>query len=404
MSGRLLRRVGVTAVAAGLALVPLPATAGPEAGERPVAELLTDLQRLYREAEKATETYNATEEKLKRQAAEAERLDAGLARARSTLRDSRGAAARLARQQYQNSGTGLSPYLRLLLARDPQRALDQGHVIGRMARDRARAVGRLTGSAQKADALARRARAALDARRALAARQKEQRDTVRERLRAVEEMLASLSPGQLAALAAAEKDGTAKAQDRFLASGAMGDDDGRPSDAGDRALRFAVEQLGKPYEWGAEGPGSYDCSGLTSVAWERAGTPIPRTSQEQWARLERVPLDALRPGDLVVYFPEATHVAMYLGDGKVIQAPRPGAAVKVSPIAANPVLGAVRPDPDAEPVAHYAPPRLPEGAADGSDEGYGAAQGLSATEPPSGRRREGADRPYAPAAPETSIR
>ncbi|MCZ9344062.1 C40 family peptidase, partial [Streptomyces sp. TRM76130] len=135
----------------------------------------------------------------------------------------------------------------------------------------------------------------------------------------------------LAALAAFEEDGTAKAQERFLASGAIGDDDGKPSAGGDRALRFAVDQLGKPYQWGAEGPGSYDCSGLTSVAWERAGTPIPRTSQEQWARLERVPLDRLRPGDLVVYFPEATHVAMYLGGGMVVQAPRPGAAVKVSP-------------------------------------------------------------------------
>ncbi|MCZ9341591.1 hypothetical protein NGM37_27895, partial [Streptomyces sp. TRM76130] len=62
-----------------------------------------------------------------------------------------------------------------------------------------------------------------------------------------------------------------------------------------------------------------------------------------------------------------------LGGGMVVQAPRPGAAVKVSPIAANPVLGAVRPDPDGRPVARYVPPRLPAGAADGSDEGYGTA-------------------------------
>lgn len=120
------------------------------------------------------------------------------------------------------------------------------------------------------------------------------------------------------------------------------------------------------------------------MAWERAGTPIPRTSQEQWARLDHVPLDELRPGDLVVYFPEATHVAMYLGDGMVVQAPRPGADVKVSPIAANPVLGAVRPDPGGEPVLRYTPPRLPAGATNGSDEGYAAS--------------------YAPAAPETSAR
>ncbi|MEJ1197678.1 MULTISPECIES: C40 family peptidase [unclassified Streptomyces] len=385
MSGRLLRLVCTAAVAAGIVLAPAPAAAEPEpgtGGDRSVAELLTDLQRLYQEAEKATETFNGTEERLKEQRAEVKRLDAELARTRLSLNDSRGAAGRLARQQYRDSGD-LSPYLRLLLARDPRHALDQGHVIGQLARERADTVGRLTGVEKKADELAGRARAALDEQAALAKRQEEERDDVRERLHAVEELLASLTPEELAALAEFEKSGIAEQQERFLASGALGDD-AKPSAEGDRAVRFAVEQLGKPYEWGAEGPASYDCSGLTSVAWDRAGTPIPRTSQEQWARLDHVPLGELRPGDLVVYFPEATHVAMYLGDGMVVQAPRPGAEVKVSPIAANPVLGAVRPDPGGEPLRRYTPPRLPEGATDGSDLGYADA--------------------YAPAAPETSIR
>ncbi|MCC2265487.1 NlpC/P60 family protein [Streptomyces sp. CT1-17] len=423
MSGRLLRLVCTAAVAAGIVLAPVSAAAEPEpgatgtgtgtgaaepgeagtgtagtgtdgtgtgtgsgaggaGGERSVSGLLTDLQRLYREAEEATETYNATEERLAAQRAEVRRLDAELARSRGTLRDSRGAAGRLARQQYQNS-SNLSPYLRLLLARDPQHALDQGHVIGRLSRERAETVGRLAGDAKKAAELSERARRALVSQRALAERRERERDGVRERLGAVEELLAALTPAELAALAEFEQDGIDEAQDRFLASGALGDD-GKPSAEGEGAVRFAVEQLGKPYEWGAEGPASFDCSGLTSVAWERAGTPIPRTSQEQWARLEHVPLGELRPGDLVVYFPEATHVAMYLGDGLVVQAPRPGADVKVSPIAANPVLGAVRPDPGGEPVRRYTPPRLPEGAAQGPDTGYAAA--------------------YAPAAPETSIR
>ncbi|MGC9379669.1 NlpC/P60 family protein [Streptomyces sp. MH13] len=386
MSGRFLRLVCTAAVTAGIALAPVPATADPGPGEagrdRSVAGLLTDLQRLYREAEKATETYNGTEERLRKQRAEVRRLDAALARTRLSLHDSRGAAGRLARQEYRNAGS-LSPYLRLLLARDPRHALDQGHVLGRLARQRAETVGRLTGDERKADELAERARAALGEQLALAERQERQRDEVRERLHAVEELLASLTPEELAALAEFESKGIARAQERLMGSGALGDDD-TPTAGGDRAVRFAVEQLGKPYEWGAEGPASYDCSGLTSVAWERAGTPIPRTSQEQWARLEHVPLGELRPGDLVVYFPEATHVALYLGAGMVVQAPRPGAEVKVSPIAANPVLGAVRPDPGGEPLRRYTPPRLPEGATDGSDEGYAAG--------------------YAPAAPETSMR
>ncbi|MFC7825245.1 NlpC/P60 family protein [Streptomyces sp. NPDC057362] len=385
MSGRLLRLTCTAALAAGIVLAPVPAAAEPAPAatdDRTVADLLTDLQRLYREAERATETYNGTEERLRKQRAEVRRLDKELARARTSLHDSRGAAGRLARQQYQNR-SDLSPYLRLLLARDPQHAIDQGHVIGRLARERVETVGRLAGDEKKAEELARRSREALARQASLAERQEKERDGVRERLRAVEELLASLTPEQLAALAELEQSGIAEQQERFLASGALGDD-AKPSAEGDRAVRFAVEQLGKPYEWGAEGPASYDCSGLTSVAWERAGTPIPRTSQEQWARLEHVPLDRLRPGDLVVYFPEATHVALYLGDGMVVQAPRPGADVKVSPIAANPVLGAVRPDPGGEPVRRYTPPRLPAGATDGSDEGYAAS--------------------YAPAAPETSAR
>ena len=280
--------------------------------------------------------------KLRKPRAAVPRLDAALARARLSLHHSRGAAGRLARQQYQNT-TDISPYVRLLLARDPQHALDQGHVIGLLARERAAAVGRLTGTERKADELARKARKALDARLALAERQKKDRDTVKKRLKKVEELLASLTAAQLAALAEFEKTGIAKAQRAFLASGALAKDDHKPSSEANRAIRYARKQLGKPYKWGAEGPKSYDCSGLTSEAWAHAGTPIPRTSQEQWARLDRIPLTELRPGDLVVYFPDATHVAMYVGKGKVIQAPRTGEKIKVSPIASNPVLGAVRP-------------------------------------------------------------
>ncbi|MFJ8945366.1 NlpC/P60 family protein [Streptomyces sp. NPDC102395] len=367
MSGRLLRRVCTactTTMLAAQAVLLTPAAVWaapepPEPGGRSVTELLTDLQRLYREAEKATEAYNTTEEKLRERRAETERVDAELARTRLSLQESRGAAGRLARQQYQNV-TGISPYVRLLLARDPQRALDQGHVIGQLARERAETVGRLEGSERKADALARRARAALDAQLTLTERKKKERDDVRRRLDDVERLLASLSARQLTALADRERAETTEAQATLVASGALGEERA-PSPQGDRALRYAVGQLGKPYEWGAEGPASYDCSGLTSQAWQHAGTPIPRTSQQQWARLNRVPLDRLRPGDLIVYFPDATHVALYAGKGMVVQAPRPGEPVKLSPIAANPILGAVRPDPRSEPLPDYKPLDLTRG-------------------------------------------
>ncbi|MFJ3825851.1 C40 family peptidase [Streptomyces nodosus] len=389
MSERWLRLVGTTAVTVSTLLVPAPAAAAPDPGTgtaparqpdtRPVSELLTDLQLRYREAEQATEAYNATTERLKQQQAEVARLDDRLAKARLALQDSRVEVGRLARQQYRNS-TGLSPYVGLLLARDPEQAFDQGHLIGQLARERAESIRELTGGAQQADQLARRARTALDAQLALSERQRQARDDVRGQLEGIEKLLASLSPGQLAELASSEQSGTAAAQQSLVESGALGTG-GAPSSEGDRALRYAVDQIGKPYEWGAAGPAAYDCSGLTSRSWERAGRSIPRTSQEQWARLPHVPLARLRPGDLVVYFPEATHVALYLGDGMVVQAPRPGTRVKVSPIAANPILGAVRPDARASSLRHYEPPRLPRTALAGSDEGYGTLRPPDTTAP-----------------------
>lgn len=71
---------------------------------------------------------------------------------------------------------------------------------------------------------------------------------------------------------------------------------------------------------------------------------IPRTSEEQWRRLKHVPVEDMRPGDLIIYFADASHVALYIGDGKIIQAPRPGRWVYVSPAASMEILGVVRPD------------------------------------------------------------
>lgn len=245
-------------------------------------------------------------------------------------------------------------------------------MIQRAAAGRAAAVERLTGAEKRADKLATEARKVLDRQQALATRQKKQRDTVRSRLKAVESMLATLSGPQLTELSRLEQRDVQKAQGALAASGALSSSR-PPSAAGGRAVRYAIAQVGKPYVWGAQGPDSFDCSGLTSQAWAKAGRVIPRTSQEQWRQLRKVPVSGLRPGDLVIYFPKATHVALYIGNGLVVQAPRPGAWVKVSPLASNPLLGAVRPDPRSPSLATYRPPRLPQGASAGSDTGYGSS-------------------------------
>ncbi|MET9591439.1 NlpC/P60 family protein [Streptomyces sp. NPDC006516] len=379
MSGRLARTLCTAALAAVVAASPAVAEpAGddpaPAAGPAPqsIAGLLKQLQTLYQQAEEAGELHNGTEEELRKRTAQAARLDAEVAKARSALGSSRREAGRLARAQYQGS-TDFSAYLRLLLAHDPSRALEQSHVIERAQAGRAAVIERLTGAERHAEVLAARSRAVRDRQRVLAERQKKQRDTVRSRLKGIEAMLASLSDEQLAALSALERRNVGKAQAALTASGALSSVRA-PSEEGGEAVEYAVEQIGKPYVWGAEGPESYDCSGLTSQAWSAAGREIPRTSQEQWRRLPKVPLGSLRPGDLVVYFPKATHVALYIGDGTVVQAPRPGATVKVSPLASNPLLGAVRPDPESESLSTYTPPDLPEDATSGDDTGYDAPE------------------------------
>ncbi|MEU2115796.1 NlpC/P60 family protein [Streptomyces sp. NPDC016459] len=340
----------------------------PPPGGDSVTTLLTRLRTLYQRAEEAAERYNAADEALKLQTADTKKVTARLTAARTALAQGRAVAGRIARDQYQGRSE-LSSYLRVLLAPDPRSALDQGHLIARAGRHRVAAVSRLEKAERQADSLASASRKALDRQQGLAVAQRTRRDEARARLAEVERLLAALSPGQLARLTELERVQTAGAQRELLGSGVL---DGRrtPSRAGAEALRFAVGQIGKPYEWGAEGPETYDCSGLTQRAWAAAGRELPRTSQEQWATLPRVSWAELRPGDLVVYFPGATHVAVYLGEGLVVHAPRPGGKVKVSPIAANPLLGAVRPDPDGRALAAYVPPPLPAGARDGQDEGY----------------------------------
>ncbi|MFF5669502.1 C40 family peptidase [Streptomyces hygroscopicus] len=418
MSGRIVGSVCAAAITAAAALVPaVPAAQASAAPSRPadrsVSELLTQLKTLYRKAEEATEAYNATEEKLRKQRARTRELTAELVRTRTELADSHDDAGRLARRQYQGH-SALSPYsfLLTLLAPHPENAADEARELERAAGREAALVERLTKGERRADTVATRARAALDKQLSLASKRKKQRDKVKKRLDTIEKLLAALSARQIAQVAQRERQETAKAQRKLIDSGALGtagaaasqgaagspaaptdsgngtgsgtgtapatgattapgsgqdapaapvptpeatgtaprpprQSPGRPgtasADAGRRALAYALNQIGKPYVWGAEGPDSFDCSGLTSTAWARAGRIIPRTSQEQWRQLPRVPISQLRPGDLVIYYKGASHVAMYAGNGQVVQAPRPGQRVKLSPLASNPIQGAVRP-------------------------------------------------------------
>ncbi len=120
---------------------------------------------------------------------------------------------------------------------------------------------------------------------------------------------------------------------------------GTTSTQGGKAVAFAYDQLGKPYQWGATGPGSYDCSGLAQAAWAAAGVSIPRTTYAQWAALPHISTSALEPGDLL-YFDGIGHVAIYVGGGYIIDAPQTGMDVQKIPLAGwykSTLVGAARP-------------------------------------------------------------
>jgi cell wall-associated NlpC family hydrolase len=119
-----------------------------------------------------------------------------------------------------------------------------------------------------------------------------------------------------------------------------------PSGAGGAAVRAAESQIGVPYQWGAEDPGhGFDCSGLTQWSWGQAGVDIPRTADAQMQAVARVPLSAMEPGDLVFWGSGgyAEHVAIYVGNGEVVDAPSSGQDVQIQPIWSNGLLGAGRP-------------------------------------------------------------
>ncbi|THV28083.1 C40 family peptidase [Glycomyces paridis] len=132
--------------------------------------------------------------------------------------------------------------------------------------------------------------------------------------------------------------------------------------AAKKAVEYALNQLGKPYVWGAEGPGSFDCSGLVQSAYAYAGVTLPRVAADQYNATRDKPVDTekLLPGDLLYWWDDpgdwesVYHTGMYLGDGKMVQAPRTGDVVKISSIwftnfaGAHRVVDAVRTDPDAE--------------------------------------------------------
>ncbi|MGH9056007.1 MAG: C40 family peptidase [Acidimicrobiales bacterium] len=123
------------------------------------------------------------------------------------------------------------------------------------------------------------------------------------------------------------------------------------------ALAWAFSELGQPYVWGATGPSSFDCSGLTQYVWHQAGVDIPRVAADQYAWTVPIPLSDLLPGDLVFYGrTDIHHVGIYIGDGLMINAPHTGDVVRVSSIWWSDLAGFGRVHATGVPVPAHQPP------------------------------------------------
>jgi len=227
----------------------------------------------------------------------------------------------------------------LLTSGDAQQALDQSSILLQLSSNNSAQMSQFLSAARHltgAQQAARRARTAIAALRNKLASQKKSLGKLIGQQKA---LLAQLTPAQQQATGPGMGTGTS------TGGGGTTTYRGPTGTQAGKAVAFAYAQLGKPYVWGATGPGSYDCSGLTMASWAAAGVSIPRTSYSQWAGLPHVPTSQLQPGDILV-FNGVGHVAIYVGGGYLIDAPHSGAVVEKVALSgwySQTVIGAVRP-------------------------------------------------------------
>ncbi|MFI1003481.1 NlpC/P60 family protein [Streptomyces galbus] len=312
--------------AAAAALGAVPATAAPH-------DTRAEVDRLYTEAEKATEAYNKADERagtLRRQVTDAQDRIARQQLRINTMRDRLGS---LAGAQYRAGG--LDPSLALLFSDDPDDYLDKAAALDRITAHQAGELRELQDAmrdlAQERAEATRRLSELERSRRAVATH----KQTVERKLARARRLLNSLPSAERAAYGRASRSG----RDGMAFPGGEVPVSGRAA----AAVAAARSALGRPYVWGANGPSGFDCSGLMQWSYAQAGVALPRTSQAQAHAGRRVPLSQARPGDLVTYRSDASHVGMYVGNGRVIHAPYPGAPVRYDPVGMMPISSVTRP-------------------------------------------------------------
>ncbi|MGW3014261.1 NlpC/P60 family protein [Streptomyces sp. NPDC001219] len=332
---------GVTVASAALATAAAALSASPASADpaghpgagRAAATARVDS--LYVQAERATEKYNAARDRTRELRHEVAALQDRTARAQERVNRMRGRLGALAAAQYRSGG--VDPTVRLMLSERPDTYLEKASALDRIGSRQADDLRGLRAAQRRLEQQRREATrklAELETSRKAVARHKKD---VQGKLATARRLLHALPKGDRAAYARASRsDGHREAAPDL---GGAVPSSGRAA-AAVAAVRAAV---GSPYAWGSSGPSSFDCSGLTQWAYGRAGVSLPRTSQAQRGAGRQVPLSQARPGDLVIYRGDASHVGMYVGNGQVVHAPYPGARVRYDPVGMMPVSAVTRP-------------------------------------------------------------
>ncbi|WP_406355916.1 NlpC/P60 family protein [Streptomyces sp. NBC_01635] len=356
-----------TAALTSVALLSQTADAAPSDDDRPsLEEVEKKVDDLYRQAESATEKYNAVKEKTTKQSKRVDTLLDDVAKRTQTLNEAREELGSFAAAQYR-TGAGVPDTATFLLADSPQDFFDRDQLMDRMTGRQKAAVDDYV--TQQSETMEKRK----EATESLATLTESQDDlktakaTVQKKLSTARELMSKLTAEEKARLAAAEEKKQEEAARKATelarqqaeqqeaeeearqqrqaesdssgtsdSSGASGSTSTTPSTSADssyaakaeKALAFARAQIGKPYVWGATGPGSYDCSGLTQGAWKAAGVSLPRTTYDQVEAGTTVAVSQAQPGDLVFFYDDITHVGVYIGNGMMIHAPKPGTYVR----------------------------------------------------------------------------
>ncbi|MGK5729886.1 NlpC/P60 family protein [Streptomyces sp. URMC 124] len=349
----LTQTVRVTVLSAAVATA--AAAMAPPAGARPAdtarddrsrGTVKTQVDRLYEQAEQATEKFNEAGEhagELRRKVAEATDR---VARGQERVNRMRTALGMIAAAQYRSGA--VDPALQLLLSSDPDGYLDRAATLDRVSDRQGEQLKALT-EAQRALRQERSEAARMlgeleRTRKAVEAHKRE----VEGKLATARRLLNALPTADREAYARASRSGGTRQLERPDGDGPgdgalSGLQDLAGSSRGAAAAMAVRSAVGSPYAWGANGPGAFDCSGLMQWAYGRAGVGLPRTSQAQRNAGRHVPLSEARPGDLVIYRDDASHVGMYVGGGQVVHAPYPGARVRYDPANMMPISSVTRP-------------------------------------------------------------